>query len=150
AYCLQILAGDTKVPVLTAALVVFYLAYFSFFPARYPRVFTGILMLAAGGLLSAVQILPTWELANLSVRRSIPYETFVFGSLPPYALPILVFPYLFGGQVSGFYPYAYFGPVNFAEVTGYVGIIPWVFAGTAIFQVARDLRVRFWCMTALL
>jgi Bacterial membrane protein YfhO len=150
AYGLLILAGDTKVPILAAFLVAGYLSYFAIFPVRRAKVlWLGLLLLVIGSLISALQILPTWELANLSVRRSMTGDSFFLGSLSPWVFPMLVFPYLFGATVPGFYPQTYFGPFNFAELTGYVGILPMAFAAIALSRMRKSHIVRFWFLAAM-
>jgi hypothetical protein len=77
------------------------------------------LALIVGFGLSAIQIVPTIELAKLSGRRSgLPYDILTFISLPPWHLLTLFLPNLWG-KLALYWGYPYFH-----ELYIYLGIIP--------------------------
>lgn len=86
-------------------------------------------------LLSAVQLLPAAELARQSVRAQLSFEDFVSFSLPPSQLPMLLFPYLFGGRSGQPYWGDWRGPW---ELTGYVGIAAPMLAAAALSLARRN------------
>jgi len=72
-----------------------------------------------GGALAAVQLLPSYELKQLSSRASgLPFSSLTSYSMTPWQLPSLLFPNLFGSPNSG----DYIGAPNFYELYQYVGI----------------------------
>jgi hypothetical protein len=107
------------------------------------------LMLALGVGLAAVQIIPTLELASLSVRAKISYELFVSYSLPPGQVLMMFFPALFGGlKAYGGAPY--FGEWNLIELTGYVGLLPLMLAAVGLVAHRQRAVSVFWlCAGAL-
>lgn len=89
--------------------------------------YASCLALAVLGIgLAALQLIPTWELAQLSNRAKMSYDTFINVSLSPRLLFTLPFPYLFGGQT----PYKglpYTGSLGNwwrPEAIGYTGLLP--------------------------
>lgn len=86
--------------------------------ARRPAVQTGIrwaLAKTAGALLGAVQILPTFDVLNESVRQSVDAAYTSWGSLHPLNLLQLVAPYLYITHVFG---------RNTYELGMYLGAVP--------------------------
>jgi hypothetical protein len=78
---------------------------------------------ALGTALAAVQVLPTRELlARTSRGGSVDWSFLTFGSFPPWQLPALAAPDLFGTPVDGSY---WGGPdwSHFAETCAYVGLL---------------------------
>jgi hypothetical protein len=80
---------------------------------------------ALGALLAAVQLLPTWELAQQSVRSGgLPYREAVSFSLRPRALLLTLLP-SYGENLADL-----FGTPAFAEFVAYVGVSGLILAGT--------------------
>ncbi len=106
-------------------------------------------MILCGALLSAIQFLPSQELLAQS-ERSDPGPAF-FGtySLPPWQLPGLIFPYFFGGAIFPPYHTPYWGAEIAAIMSGYVGMLTWILALTAIFGAGRNGRVWLWLGVAV-
>ena len=110
------------------------------------------IMVAVGGALAAVQILPMLELASLSVRSGKSYELFSGYTLPLAQLPQLLFPALFGvsaPSAAGVLEetsvgVSYFGAFNFHELTGYVGLLTCMLATLGFVQSRREKIVIFW------
>jgi hypothetical protein len=155
---LQVLAGHVQVPVYGGLVVAVYaLAAGGEVPGWRARLgWVGRVGLAGatGGLLAAVQILPTLELARASARARITYEFFSQFHLPLHQLPMLLFPYLFGGAPAPSpFPATYVGSWNLGGLTGYAGIFPLVLAIAAGTALWREPRARGWAavgVTALL
>jgi hypothetical protein len=77
-------------------------------------------LVVVGLSLSAIQIVPTWELKSLSPRAAgLSYEAITSYSLPPYNLLTFLFPNILGNPVIG-----YFGEETFEELHAYIGILP--------------------------
>lgn len=73
-----------------------------------------------GILLSAIQLIPTFELLNLSIRNYDPNITnYNFGLIPAKQLITLLVPDFFGNPATG----NYFGFMGYQETTGYAGIL---------------------------
>jgi hypothetical protein len=93
--------------------------------------------------LTAVQLLPTAELANLSTRSEYGFADFVSYSLPFKQIVSLIFPAVFGGlRRYGNTPY--FGAWNLAEMAGYVGLLPLMLAAVGFTVTRRRLLSIFW------
>ena len=98
-----------------------------------------------GGLLSSVQVFPSFEFINLSNRAAD--QAFLPGRqdwfLPPQNLIQLVSPDFFGNPTT----YNYWGIWNYAEFVSYVGIIPLFLALLSLFK--RNRVVNFFWFLAI-
>lgn len=104
-----------------------------------------LLLLAAGMLLAAVQILPTYELMRNSVRANVSYDFFSSFSLPPRFLPTFFAPYVVGGGNGGpLFLAPYTGPPYYGEYIAYVGLLTLMLAALAVALGKRDARTKFW------
>lgn len=74
-----------------------------------------------GILLYSVQLLPLLELTGEAVRQQLTFEDFGAYALPAAQLPMLVAPLSSGQPLHG-----YHGAWSFEELSGYVGLLPWV------------------------
>jgi hypothetical protein len=93
-----------------------------------------------GGLaaaLTAVQLLPSYELTRLSLRAEISYDEATAFSFLPQKLITLVVPHFYGRDLGN-----YWGPPSMTENFGYVGILPLVLALVAVL-VRRDRATLF-------
>lgn len=102
--------------------------------------------------MTAVVFIPFSQLAGLSERISGSINTSEL-SIPLFQLPILIFPFLFGGPhhfgtLHSIYPLDY--PGIFEEKIIYVGLIPLIAALIAIrAKVRNDFLVRFWLAVSI-
>lgn len=87
-----------------------------------------ILLVASGLLLSALQLIPTLELVQHSIRHPAPYHFCASFSLPPENLITFFTPELFGNNIA----LTYWGRYNFWEMCAYLGILPLILALIAI------------------
>ncbi|HEV2801026.1 MAG TPA: YfhO family protein [Pyrinomonadaceae bacterium] len=118
------------------------------------------LMVLTGTGLAALQLWPTTELAAASLRASLGFADFVSYALPPRQIPMLLFPYLFGGSPGTLYDLPYFGAWGSeaggwgaGELSGYVGLLPLLLAGIGFFTARRRTLAWFWlavCTVAFL
>ena len=98
---------------------------------------------AVGLGLAAVQLIPTYQLKELSALSESPGYGFVTAySLPKFRLLSFLFPNFLGNPVIG-----YKGEPFFEEHHGYVGILPLILAALAWGR-RRDSRVRFFGLLA--
>ena len=100
--------------------------------------------------LSGVQLLPTLELVGQGMRAELTFETFNQYNLPLYQIPILLFPFLYGGAPESFYGLGYFGEWNFLEMNGYLGYLPLFLAACGICVCKNRPLVWVWVVVAVL
>lgn len=105
--------------------------------------FVALIILAL--LLSAVQILPTVEIAGYSTRANPTYKWVSTFSFPPESLVTFLIPDFFGNILK----VPYWGKNYLWEMTGYLGILPLLLVVIAIFWV-RKRTVWFFLFLAVL
>ena len=106
--------------------------------------------------LSAIQLVPTMELAPHTLRAALTFQEFVAYQLPLRQLPMVIFPFLYGGAPASFYATPYFGawpssPDGWgaSELTGYVGLLPLMLAAVGFVVNRRQLTPWFWAAVAV-
>ncbi len=90
-----------------------------------------LLVIAVGFALSAIQLLPTFELSQRSTRSvAHQYHEVVVNGLPLHHLITFLVPNFFGNNKVGWWAgFKEVGtPLNFIETMGYVGVLPLAFA----------------------
>ncbi len=119
--------------------------------ARLSYYFRCALVAALGAGLAAIQLVPTAELARLSLRAALDFGQFVSYSLPIRQTPMLLFPYLFGGAPGTIYDRAYFGAWGSedggwgaGELSGYAGLLPLMLAAVGFLQFRHRRLAWFW------
>lgn len=127
---------------------------------RWTYYFLCALSVLTGTGLAALQLLPTAELAALSLRASLDYAEFTSYALPLRQTPMLLFPYLFGGSPGTLYDLPYFGAWGSeaggwgaGELSGYVGLLPLLLAAVGFTATKRRGLGWFWlvvCAVAFL
>lgn len=114
------------------------------------RIGVCIVMFAIAGLISAIQILPSAELARVNHRRGgFDYAAIRAGALPVQQIGMLFSPNLWGGW--GKHEHAahrYQGSQNWIEFSAYVGLAPILLAIVGVFFV-RKWHARFFAVFAL-
>lgn len=99
--------------------------------------------------LAAIQLLPTFELSDLSDRAQITFEKASEGSLAWSQLATLFFPKMFG--TAGAAGFEYFGPGQYFyywETCIYLGILPLLLAALSVVH-RKDKYVAFFWATAI-
>lgn len=118
-------------------------------PGRLRYLITVVAVLTLGWALAAVQLLPTMELAGLSVRAKMVFEDFVSQSVPRFQIVQLLFPYVFGGAPLSPYGVPYFGEWGLQELAGYPGLVTLMLAVIAARCLRRERVVIFWSIAAV-
>jgi hypothetical protein len=114
-------------------------------PERKTGYYRALVFVAAGILLSAVQIVPTFELLRNSPRASISYSYFTAFSMPPRFVLTLLAPYLMGGGDGLIFRAPYVGPAFYGEYAAYVGVTSVMLALVALL-VRPDKLTKFWAI----
>ena len=104
-----------------------------------------LVLLAAGVVLAAVQILPTIELLRQSLRATASYDFFSSFSLPPRFLLTFFAPFIMGGGDGQLFRAPYIGPAFAGEYIGYVGAATIMLALVALL-LKPDTRTKFWAL----
>lgn len=117
-------------------------------PERKKGYYRSLIFVAAGILLAAVQIVPTFELLRNSPRASISYSYFTAFSLPPRFMLTLLAPYLMGGGDGLIFRAHYVGPTFYAEYAAYVGVTGIMLAFVALL-IRPDRLTKFWAIVAV-
>jgi hypothetical protein len=112
------------------------------------RYLRALALVAAGVLLSAVQIVPTFELLRNSPRVAASYSFFTSFSMPRRFLLTVFAPFLSGGGDGRLFRAPYVGPAFFGEYVAYVGVAALMLAALA-FVIKPDVRTRFWVFAAV-
>ncbi|HJP32747.1 MAG: hypothetical protein QF689_01815 [Candidatus Latescibacteria bacterium] len=119
---LQLLAGHPQAASYGALAALGYGAIRAGQLQRVRVAIIGCAIAVPGMLIAAVQLLPTFELAQLSLRAGgIDYAQFVKMSLPPERLLLLLLPDLFGNSAHG----SYWGSAEgfFIQLCPFVGVL---------------------------
>jgi hypothetical protein len=151
AVALAILGGHPQVAAYGLALAaVFVAVHLPGAPAGW-RSFAGSAALGVvlGLGLTALQTWPTAELMPRSARQATTYAMFTSYALPARELPILLFPYAYGGGTETA-PAPYFGKWNLAEVSGFCGLLSLVLAVAGFVATRRTRGARLWAALAVL
>jgi hypothetical protein len=150
---MSILAGYPQVTMLLGLVTIAY-AFWKVFSAssqerKWGMTLTAILILMFGSLLSAIQLFPSIDALRMATRESITYGFFTMYSFGYQYLPMLIFPYLFGGGYSGSELWFRSPKVEVMELTGYIGIFPLMMTVLA-FATYRKMskQVWFWTLVA--
>ena len=146
---LQTFAGHQQTLVYSLLLVGTYAAANAYtLRASRARYLWSLAFLAAGVLLAAVQILPTFELLRNSLRADSSYDFFTSFSLTPRMLETFLAPYVAGGGDGRLFRAPYVGPPYYGEMAGYVGSLGLMLAACAV-VFRRDSKTKFWTVVAL-
>ncbi|HEY6401284.1 MAG TPA: DUF6044 family protein, partial [Blastocatellia bacterium] len=149
---LQLLAGEPQMSCYTMIVAVSY-GIFSFRlreerEQRRRFLLGAVAMCVCGALLSAIQLLPDYELLRQGERASLSYEYFSSVSFPPQHLFQTIFPYFFGGGGLSPYKISYWGKTNTTETASYIGMLAMIFGVIALIGHFRQKRhnrlVWFW------
>jgi len=140
------LAGHPQILVYTLGIGTIYTFVCGWFtgPRRFQYYVSYGTMVGLGLALSAIQLLPSAELARLGLRAQMSFTLFKSYSLPPNQAIELLFPYLYGGLPQSFYGTAYWGLWNFTELAGYVGLLPMMLAAIGFLTNHKKSLAWFW------
>lgn len=145
---LQFFAGHQQTFAFSLILIVAYAVAMALSHERLrQRYLSALAFIAAGLLLAAVQILPTFELLRNSMRATATYDFFISFSLPRRFVLTFLAPYVVGGGDGRLFAAPYVGPPFYQEMIGYASILGIILAMIAIF-IKFDARTKFWAATA--
>lgn len=146
---LQTFVGHQQTLAYSLLLVSAYAVVMSFVEKENrARYLFSLALVAAGVMLAAVQILPTFELLRNSLRSEATYDFFTSFSMPPRMLETFLAPYVAGGGDGRLFRAPYVGPPYYQEMAGYVGALGLMLAACA-FVLRRDARTKFWAATVI-
>jgi hypothetical protein len=145
----QLFTGHYQVPLYTyIVLLVFILFYL---PKQEkggrPRFLALTCMpLLLGLVIATPQLLATNQLSSVSLRPKNGYTFFTGSSMNPWLFVQFVFPFIYTRS----YGKGLYGPGNFTESSGFVGMLMVVFAAIALLRYfRRDRQVRLWFWVGL-
>ena len=104
-----------------------------------------LILLSAGVVLAAVQLLPTIELLRHSLRATASYDFFSSFSMPPRFLLTFFAPFIMGGGDGQLFRAPYIGPAFAAEYIAYVGAATIMLALVSLL-LKPDTRTKFWAV----
>jgi len=140
----QIFAGHQQTFAYTSLLVLAYTIAMAIFDAQLRRRYLySIAFMAAGVLIGAVQILPTYELLRNSPRSTATYDFFSSFSMPIRFIQTLLSPYIMGGGDGRIFRATYIGQLYYTEYAIYAGILAVMLAVIAL-VLKPDKRTLFW------
>ncbi len=147
---MMVVAGHPQIMVYAVYLTGAYVLYAATLAPASNRKPLHIVLVAGASIalgfgLSAIQLLPAQELASLGKRAEALWVLFIDKALPPSQLLTLVFPLSFGGFRTHTNAVPYFGESSPGEMTGYVGLLPFILAFLGIWYVRRHRQeALFW------
>lgn len=101
--------------------------------------------MAAGVMLSAIQLVPTWMEYAGSTRGAPAFYLFVENSWFPSSAAMMLFPMLFGARTPNLWDHPWWGPSHFCEQSAYASILILVLAIASIGLARGPKReVLFW------
>lgn len=146
---LQVFAGHQQAFIYSLMLVTAYAIVMAVAdPQLRKRYLFSLGFVASGVLLSALQIVPTFELLRNSPRAEATYAFFTSFSMPRRFVLALFAPYLMGGGDGRLFRAAYIGPPFYPEMVGYAGLLAIMLALIALI-IKSDPRTKFWGVAAV-
>ena len=146
---LQVFAGHQQAFVYSLMLVAAYAIVMAVAdPQLRKRYLSSLAFVASGVLLSAVQIVPTFELLRNSPRADATYDFFTSFSMPRRFVLAFFAPYLMGGGDGRLFRAPYVGPPFYPEMVGYAGLLAIMLALVALL-IKPDARTKFWGVAAV-
>lgn len=144
----SIFVGHLQITFITLLTLFIFIIFDSFFHQdnyKYilKKIFFLILGVFVASLLSAIQILPSSELASLSIRaKGFSIKDVLMFSFPQYFFITFLKPFYFGSIANGTYP----NPLNFDwnifwENSGYIGILPILLAVISILGFRKQKKI---------
>ncbi|MCX7920089.1 MAG: YfhO family protein [bacterium] len=141
---MQFLCGHPQVPYYTLFALGIYLFGYTVFQWQSerklkPLMYPWITFIAGGivaGTLAAIQMIPAWELTQLSATRAggVQYELATVASLSLKYLLLFFAPMLLGSPLDNTF---WGGLAGFTETAGYLGIIPLLLSIYAVYRTRR-------------
>ncbi|MCF8131437.1 MAG: hypothetical protein K9N10_23265, partial [Deltaproteobacteria bacterium] len=152
----QILGGFPQIAFYTIIAILLLCLYFTCLNYRTlglacgRRILFGtFLLIVIGFLVSAIQLLPTYEFTQLSTRAGgVGYQFATMDSLPPRNLLTFLFPLFFGSPVDGTFWISH-TTWEFWEYCGYTGIVGFAAVLVAVRKLLADRMGLFFILLIL-
>jgi hypothetical protein len=112
------------------------------------RYLSSLTFAAAGLLLAAVQIVPTFELLRNSPRATATYDFFASFSMPRRFVSTFLAPYVMGGGDGRLFRAPYISQAYYTEYVAYAGVLAMMLALVALL-LKPDTRTKFWAVAGL-
>lgn len=149
---MSILAGYPHVTMLlilvTLCYVLWKVVICPEMPRRWTTFYAAVMMSLFGFLLSAIQLWPMVEALRFSTRQSISFAFFTMFSFDFQYLPMLIYPYIFGGGYSEFQLNFRSPRFEVTELSGYIGVVALFLALLAIVTL-KKYKKQEWFWTIL-
>lgn len=151
AIAFSLLAGHPQIPTYGLIVAGFYTLTLALFSSNHRIRFLAVCagMFMAGMSLTAIQLVPLFELVSESIREKPDLRFFQSISLRPFNLTTSIFPGLFGTPDTSFYS-PYFGPINFIERTFYPGLVTIVLSFVGLQRHKENRLVWFWVVVFII
>ena len=151
AIAFSFLAGHPQIPTYGLIVAGFYTLTLALFSSNHRIRFLAICggMFIAGMSLTAIQLVPLFELVSESIREKPDLRFFQSISLRPFNLTTFIFPGLFGTPDTSFYS-PYFGPINFIERTNYPGLVTILLSFVGLQRHKENRLVWFWVVVFII
>ncbi len=147
---LQAFAGHQQALAYSLILVAAYAVVMALADRQNRKRYLSALVFAAAGLLvAAVQIVPTFELLRNSQRATATYDFFVSFSMPRRFISTVVAPYIMGGGDGRLFRAPYLGQAFYTEYVAYAGMLAIMLALVALL-LKPDTRTKFWAVAGLI
>lgn len=148
---MSILAGYPHITMLLIFVTIGYAVWKALIRPELPKRWTPIwavsIMIVGGFLLSSAQLFPIFEALGISTRKSISYEFFTMYSFDFQYLPMLIYPYIFGGGYSQYLLNFRSPRFEVTELCGYIGVLPLFTAILAIVTLRKSNKDEwFWAL----
>ncbi len=141
---LQFFAGSPQIFLYSSIIVLLYILFLFLTPENKENIRQRLYILNCFWiffiffLLSVVQLLPTYELLQLSARTKLNYESFSLFSFNPKSLPLLFLPYIYGKiNPEQYKEVTLMFAGNGGEETIFIGFLPFFLALTGFFKKCR-------------
>jgi hypothetical protein len=146
----QIFAGHQQTFAYSFLLAAAYAVVMARSSARQERrsYLRALVLLSAGVILAAVQILPTVELLRNSLRATASYDFFSSFSMPPRFALTFFAPFIMGGGDGHLFRAPYIGPAFVGEYIAYVGAATIMLALVSLL-LKPDSRTKFWAVVVV-
>lgn len=139
-YSFSFFGGSMHLFLYSSIIILLFIIYYSLiYETKNFYFLLSTMIFVFGALLISVQLIPTYELMQNSVRSTMEYGYFTSFSYDIRLIPTLFFPFIFGYGPTGI---PYFGPWTFGEVVAYFGIATMPFAIFGIFN--KNKHKYFW------
>jgi hypothetical protein len=142
---MQMLVQHIQITIIGGAIVTAYVVAV-LRPSRRSLLWEYPAGLILGGMIGAVQLLPTAAAFARCGRSAPAYYLFIENSYAPTSVFMWLFPFLFGSRTPNFYGQPWWGWSHLCEQATYTSIAVLLLAIASLALWRRDRQVRFWSL----